>query len=62
MDSDLNDTQKREQILDEFNRENLDDVGPLGGDQSMAVLNEMNELEDGLDEFVKSLGPRVHVL
>lgn len=53
--------ERRERIVDEFNRENLDDVGPLGGDQGMKVLNEMNELVDDHDEFVKSLAPRVNV-
>jgi len=28
----------------------------------MAVLKDMNELEAGHDEFLKSLGPRVDVL
>jgi hypothetical protein len=35
----------------------LDPVGPGGGDQGMAVLKDMNELEAGHDEFVKSLAP-----
>jgi hypothetical protein len=35
--------------------------GQVGGDQSMAILKEMNELEAGHDEFVKSLAPRVDV-
>ena len=38
-----------------------DEGGPVGGDQSMAVLKEMNELETGYEEFLKSLGPRVGV-
>ena len=41
----------------------MDDVGPIGGaEQEMKVLNEMNELESGHDEFVKSLALRVEVL
>jgi hypothetical protein len=44
-----------ERVLDEFNRSTLDDVGPLGGDQAMNVLKEMNDLEAGHDEFVQSL-------
>jgi uncharacterized protein YfeS len=36
----------RNRILDQFNRENLDDVGPLGGDQGIKVLKEMNEMTD----------------
>jgi hypothetical protein len=42
-----------------MNRENLDDVGPIGGDQPMAVLKDMNELEAGHDGYVKSMAPRV---
>jgi len=34
-------------ILDDFNRDNVDDVGPLGGDQSMTLLRDMSELEEG---------------
>ena len=53
----------RNRILNQFNRENMDDVGPIGGaEQEMKVLNEMNELESGHDEFVKSLALRVEVL
>jgi hypothetical protein len=45
--------------LNDFNTSTLDPVGPLGGDQSMAVLKDINELEAGHEEFVKSLAPRV---
>jgi hypothetical protein len=34
--------------LDEFNRSTLGDVGPLGGDNGMAVLKDMNDLESEL--------------
>jgi hypothetical protein len=51
----------RDQVLGEFNRATLDDVGPLGGDQGMAALKDMNDLEAGHDEFVKSLAPSVNV-
>ena len=51
--------QRRDKILDEFNCSTLDDVGPLGGDPGMAVLKDMNDLEAGHEEFVKSLAPRV---
>jgi hypothetical protein len=46
---------RREKILTEFNRENLDDVGPVGGDQSMTLLKDMNDLEAGHDEFLWSM-------
>jgi hypothetical protein len=53
---------RMDRILSEFNRENLDDVGPMGGDEGMAVLTDMNDLEAGHDEFVKSMAPRVDVM
>lgn len=36
----------RNRILDQFNRENLDDVGPLGGDKGEKFLSELNEMAD----------------
>jgi hypothetical protein len=36
----------RNRILDQFNRENMDDVGPLGRDQEIKVLKEINEMQD----------------
>jgi len=51
-----------DRLLNEFNRENLDDVGPIGGaEQGMKVLQEMNSLADDHEEFVKSLAPSVVV-
>jgi len=58
----LTDAKKRERMLEQFNASTLDDVGPLGGDQDVAGLKDMNDLEAGHDEFVKSLAPRVNVL
>jgi hypothetical protein len=46
---------RRDRILDDFNRDNTPDTKPLRGDQAVKVLKEMNELEAGHDEFVKSL-------
>jgi hypothetical protein len=40
----------------------LDPVGPVGGDQAINVLKDMNELEAGHEEFVKSLVPSVGTL
>jgi hypothetical protein len=54
--------ERRERILREFNRDQLDDVGSLIGDRGMAVLNESNELEAGHDTFVKGLAPTVNVM
>jgi hypothetical protein len=45
-----------------FNTSTLDDVGPLGGDQGMKILSEINELADQHEEFVKSLTPRVDMV
>jgi hypothetical protein len=37
----------RNRILEQFNRENLDAVGPIAGaEQGMKVLSEMNSLVD----------------
>jgi hypothetical protein len=40
----------------------MDDVGPVGGNQGMAVRKGMNDLEVGNDEFGKSLAPAFEVL
>ena len=52
---------RRDKILNEVNRSTLDDVEPLGDDQGMTVLKEMNELETGHNEFVKTLAPILSV-
>jgi hypothetical protein len=67
MDEDLlarmNDGEKRDRILEEFNASTLDPVGPVGGaEQGMKVLSEMNSLTDDHDAFVKSLMPTIDVL
>ena len=50
------DSQVRGRILDEFNRENMDDVGPVGGaEQGMKVLSEINSMTDGPEQFLRSL-------
>jgi hypothetical protein len=49
-------------VLVDFNQSRLDPVGPLGRDQGMAVLKDMNDLEAGHEDFVKSLVPRVDVV
>jgi hypothetical protein len=53
---------RRTRLLDSLNKSTLDDVGPVGGEKGMAVLKDMNDLEAGHGEFVKSLPPRVNVL
>jgi hypothetical protein len=53
----------RNRILDQFNRENLDDVGPIGGEeQGIKILSEINSMVDEDDEFVRSLMPRMDIL
>jgi len=32
--------------LNEFNRAQMDDVGPVEGDQEIKVLKELNEMQD----------------
>jgi hypothetical protein len=36
----------RDRILDEFNQENLADVGPVGGRKGERFLKELNEMQD----------------
>jgi hypothetical protein len=40
----INDVQRRDRVLGEFNASTLDNVGPMQGDQGMKVLSEMNDL------------------
>jgi hypothetical protein len=41
-----------------MNQDTLDDVGPLGGGKSMTVLEEMNDLEEQHDQYIKDIGPQ----
>jgi hypothetical protein len=47
-------------ILNDFNQSTLDPVGPVN--QGMAVLNEMNNLDAGHDQFTKSLASRLQAM
>ena len=38
--------ERRNRILNEFNRDQLADVGPLGGDKGEKFLSELNEMAD----------------
>jgi hypothetical protein len=40
----------------------LENVWPIGGEQGMKLLSEMNSLVDSHDEFVKCQAPRVDVM
>jgi hypothetical protein len=42
----LNDPRHRTRLLDSLNRSTLDDVGPVGGDQEIKFLKELNEMAD----------------
>jgi uncharacterized protein YfeS len=57
----LNDPRNRERILRAMNMENMDDVGPLGGDQGMAVLKDMNELGEQQEQIIRESSPKVSV-
>jgi hypothetical protein len=55
--------ERRDRMMSEFNHENLDDVGPLGGhDQSMRVLGEMNELGKAQEQTIRDSFPRIDLL
>lgn len=57
----LRNPKARDRVLGEFNRSTLDDVEPVGGENGMRVLREMNDLEVRHDEFVTSQAPKVDV-
>jgi hypothetical protein len=42
----LADPERRNRILYEFNRDNTDDVGPVGGDKGEKFLSELNEIAE----------------
>ena len=54
--------EKRDQLLEEFNRSTLDDVGPLEHGQEMKVLQEMNELGKEQEKIIRDGVPKVNVL
>jgi len=45
----LNDAKTRNLVLGELNASTMDDVGPVGGDQGMTVLKDMNDIESEHD-------------
>ena len=53
--------ERRNRILNEFNRDLMDDVGPIGGDQGMKVLQEMNELAKQLEQIIRDGIPKFNV-
>jgi hypothetical protein len=42
----LANSERRNRILYEFNRDNTDDVGPVGGDKGEKFLSELNEIAE----------------
>jgi len=52
----------KQTILDDLYRSTPDDVGPVGGqDQSMRVLNEMNDLGEQQERIIRKSFPKVMV-
>lgn len=62
MNKDLTDPEVMKRILEEFNQSTLDPVGPVGGDQGMTVLKELNELDQEHDQHIQGIGPKLNVL
>ena len=53
----------RNRILDQFNRENLDDLGPIEeAEQGMKVLQEMNKLGKAQEQIIRDGVPKINVL
>ena len=57
MGENLGDPEIIKRILDEFNQSTLDDVKPIGGDQEIKVLKELNEMQDLEGESGRKGGP-----
>lgn len=53
--------ERRDKILNEFNRDNLDDVGPVGGEDRMKVLQEIKEMDEEHDQHIQDIGSKVTV-
>jgi len=52
----------RRQLLDQFNKDNLDDASPVGGDRGMKVLDDMNDLASPEDEVYRKVGAGLKVI
>ena len=53
----LTDPERRNRILNEFNRDQLDDVAPIGGDKGEKFLRELNEMQDFENEAGRKESP-----
>ena len=49
----LQNAKYRNQILGNFNRENLDQVDQVGGDKADKILSDMNALEAEVDQHIQ---------
>jgi hypothetical protein len=48
--------------VNDFNQLALDPVGPVGGDQEMAVLKEMDELVQAHEQIIRDGGPKISLM
>ena len=55
----FNNPEKRDRVLNEFNRDQLDDVGLVGARQGMKVLQEMNELGEAQEKIIREAVPKI---
>lgn len=55
----MNDGEKRDRILEEFNASTLDGVRPMGGGQGMAVMIDMNDLGEQQEQIIRESIPKV---
>jgi hypothetical protein len=59
----MNEGQKKDRALEEFNQSTLDDVGPVGSqDQKMRVLGEIWELGEAQEHITRESVPTISVL
>ncbi len=56
----LNDARHRNRVLEDFNRSNTDQGAPVGGDQAMKVLEEMNEFSGEVEDLYRDAGEGLH--
>jgi len=53
---------RKRQVLEKFNRSTLDEVGPIGGEQGIKVLQEMNALAIEEDQSVQHASATLKVI
>jgi hypothetical protein len=58
----LGDLKSNERVLNDFNRDNLDDVGPVAGASGNRFLQEINEMQNlEHDQQIEDIEPKVAV-